>query len=38
MGLGLSIARKSTVLSGGEIELVEGCLGGAGFRVMLPAA
>ena len=38
MGLGLSIARKSTVLTGGEIELVEGCLGGAGFRVMLPAA
>ena len=27
MGLGLSIARKSAVLSGGEIELVEGRLG-----------
>lgn len=38
MGLGLSIARKSAVLSGGEIELVEGRLGGAGFRVLLPAA
>ncbi len=38
MGLGLSIARKSAVLSGGEIELVEGQLGGAGFRVLLPAA
>jgi nitrogen fixation/metabolism regulation signal transduction histidine kinase len=38
MGLGLSIARKSAVLSGGEILLVEGELGGAGFRVLLPAA
>ena len=38
MGLGLSIARKSAVLSGGEIELVKGELGGAGFRVLLPAA
>jgi nitrogen fixation/metabolism regulation signal transduction histidine kinase len=38
MGLGLSIARKSAVLLGGEIELVEGQLGGAGFRVLLPAA
>lgn len=38
MGLGLSIARKSAVLSGGEIQLVEGQLGGAGFRVLLPAA
>ncbi len=38
MGLGLSIARKSAVLSGGEIELVNGELGGAGFCVRLPAA
>jgi two-component system, NtrC family, nitrogen regulation sensor histidine kinase NtrY len=38
MGLGLSIARRSTVLSGGEIQLVEGELGGAGFRVLLPTA
>jgi nitrogen fixation/metabolism regulation signal transduction histidine kinase len=38
MGLGLSIAKKSAVLSGGEIELVDGELGGAGFRVFLPAA
>jgi nitrogen fixation/metabolism regulation signal transduction histidine kinase len=38
MGLGLSIAKKSAVLSGGEIELVEGRLGGAGFRVLLPIA
>lgn len=38
MGLGLSIARRSAVLSGGDIELVNGELGGAGFRVLLPRA
>ncbi|MCW5979061.1 MAG: HAMP domain-containing protein [Bryobacteraceae bacterium] len=38
MGLGLSIARKSALLCGGDIELVKGELGGAAFRVMLPAA
>jgi signal transduction histidine kinase len=38
MGLGLSIARKSALLSGGDIELVKGELGGAGFRVLLPIA
>jgi two-component system nitrogen regulation sensor histidine kinase NtrY len=38
MGLGLSIARKSAVLAGGDILLVEGELGGAAFRVLLPAA
>jgi nitrogen fixation/metabolism regulation signal transduction histidine kinase len=38
MGLGLSIARKSALLSGGDIELVKGELGGAGFRVLLPVA
>jgi len=37
MGLGLSIARKSALLSGGDIILVKGELGGAGFRVLLPA-
>jgi signal transduction histidine kinase len=36
MGLGLSIARKSALLSGGDILPVEGRLGGAGFRVLLP--
>jgi len=36
MGLGLSIARKSALLSGGDILLVAGKLGGAGFRVLLP--
>jgi signal transduction histidine kinase len=38
MGLGLSIARKSAVLCGGDIRLVDGALGGAGFRVVLTAA
>jgi nitrogen fixation/metabolism regulation signal transduction histidine kinase len=36
MGLGLSIARKSALLSGGDILLVKGELGGAAFRVVLP--
>jgi nitrogen fixation/metabolism regulation signal transduction histidine kinase len=38
MGLGLSIARRSALLSGGDIELVKGELGGAAFRVSLPRA
>jgi len=38
MGLGLSIARRSAMLSGGDIVLVKGELGGAGFRVLLPIA
>lgn len=37
MGLGLSIARKSALLCGGDIVLVKGELGGAAFRVLLPA-
>jgi nitrogen fixation/metabolism regulation signal transduction histidine kinase len=36
MGLGLSIAKKSALMLGGDIVLVEGELGGAAFRVMLP--
>ncbi|MBI3210959.1 MAG: HAMP domain-containing histidine kinase [Candidatus Solibacter usitatus] len=36
MGLGLSIARKSAVLCGGDIEPVPGELGGAAFHVTLP--
>lgn len=36
MGLGLSIARKSALMSGGDIESIEGELGGAAFRVTLP--
>lgn len=37
MGLGLSIARKNALLAGGDILLVKGSLGGAGFRVLLEA-
>lgn len=36
MGLGLSIARKSALLSGGDIVPVAGELGGAAFRLVLP--
>jgi nitrogen fixation/metabolism regulation signal transduction histidine kinase len=36
MGLGLSIARKSALLLGGDILPVKGELGGAAFRVLLP--
>ncbi len=38
MGLGLSIARKNAMLSGGDVAVVQGALGGAAFRVTLPAA
>ena len=38
MGLGLSIARKSALLSGGDLVMVKGELGGAGFRLLLPVA
>jgi nitrogen fixation/metabolism regulation signal transduction histidine kinase len=38
MGLGLSIARRSVLLCGGEIEHRESELGGAAFVVMLPSA
>jgi nitrogen fixation/metabolism regulation signal transduction histidine kinase len=37
MGLGLSIAKRSAVLSGGDILLIDGELGGAAFRVLLPS-
>ena len=36
MGLGLSIARKSALLSGGDLVAVPGELGGAAFRLVLP--
>ena len=36
MGLGLSIAKKNALLSGGDVTLVAGALGGAAFRVTLP--
>jgi nitrogen fixation/metabolism regulation signal transduction histidine kinase len=38
MGLGLSIARRSVLLCGGDIEHRPSELGGAAFVVMLPAA
>jgi nitrogen fixation/metabolism regulation signal transduction histidine kinase len=37
MGLGLSIAKKNALLCGGDLLQVPGSLGGAGFRVELPA-
>ena len=37
MGLGLSIAKKNALLSGGDIVLIPGELGGAAFRVSLPS-
>jgi two-component system, NtrC family, nitrogen regulation sensor histidine kinase NtrY len=38
MGLGLSIAKKSALLCGGDILPTKGELGGAAFRVLLPAS
>jgi signal transduction histidine kinase len=37
MGLGLSIAKKNALLSGGDVAVVPGELGGAAFRVTLPS-
>lgn len=37
MGLGLSIAKKNALLSGGDVTLVPSDLGGAAFRVTLPS-
>jgi C4-dicarboxylate-specific signal transduction histidine kinase len=36
MGLGLAISRKNALIAGGDLSLVEGRLGGAGFRLVLP--
>ena len=38
MGLGLSIARRSALLCGGDLALVDGELGGAAFRLTLSTA
>jgi nitrogen fixation/metabolism regulation signal transduction histidine kinase len=38
MGLGLSIARKDALVCSGDLMLVPGLLGGAGFRLILPRA
>jgi C4-dicarboxylate-specific signal transduction histidine kinase len=37
MGLGLSIAKKNALLSGGDVTVIPGQLGGAAFRVSLPS-
>ena len=37
MGLGLSIAKRHALLSGGDIVLVKSRLAGAAFKVTLPA-
>jgi nitrogen fixation/metabolism regulation signal transduction histidine kinase len=37
MGLGLSIAKRNALACGGDIVIVPGRLGGAAFRVTLPA-
>src|SRR2546426_35341 len=37
MGLGLSIARRSALLCGGDIQALDGELGGAAFRLVLSA-
>jgi nitrogen fixation/metabolism regulation signal transduction histidine kinase len=36
MGLGLSISRKNALLAGGDLQSIEGSLGGAAFRLTLP--
>jgi nitrogen fixation/metabolism regulation signal transduction histidine kinase len=37
MGLGLSIARRGALVSGGDLQVIQGELGGAAFRLLLPA-
>jgi two-component system, NtrC family, nitrogen regulation sensor histidine kinase NtrY len=36
MGLGLSISRKNALLAGGDLQAIDGLIGGAGFRLLLP--
>ncbi|MEO8028350.1 MAG: VWA domain-containing protein [Bryobacteraceae bacterium] len=38
MGLGLSIARRSALMCGGDLTVIDGELGGAAFRISLPLA
>ena len=38
MGLGLSIAKRDAIVSGGDIALIAGQLGGAAFGITLPNA
>jgi signal transduction histidine kinase len=37
MGLGLSIVKRNVLLSGGDVTVIPGELGGAAFRLWLPA-
>jgi nitrogen fixation/metabolism regulation signal transduction histidine kinase len=36
MGLGLAISRKNALLAGGDLQVIEGRLGGAAFRLLIP--
>jgi two-component system, NtrC family, nitrogen regulation sensor histidine kinase NtrY len=36
MGLGLAISRKNALLAGGDLTVIEGRLGGAAFRLLIP--
>ena len=38
MGLGLAISRKNALVAGGDLAAIEGRLGGAAFRLVLPSA
>ena len=38
MGLGLSIAKRSAIVMGGDLEVVTGSLGGAAFKIKLKEA
>ena len=37
MGLGLAISRKNALLAGGDLTPIEGRLGGAAFRLVIPS-
>ena len=37
MGLGLAISRKNALIAGGDLAVIDGRLGGAGFRLLMPA-
>jgi two-component system, NtrC family, nitrogen regulation sensor histidine kinase NtrY len=38
MGLGLAICRKNALVAGGDLALIDGRLGGAGFRLVIPSS
>jgi len=37
MGLGLAISRKNALVAGGDLAAIDGRLGGAAFRLLIPA-